>query len=106
MTGAHWVRAALQVNPFGYEGKNQPSTAFSAEDDYNVALLNACEALNIVLIAVTDHWCVDTASVVITASAARPITPLPGFEANSSEGVHLLVLFDAGTGLATVDAAL
>jgi hypothetical protein len=33
------VRAALQVNPFGYKGKNQPSANFATEDDYNGALL-------------------------------------------------------------------
>jgi len=23
--GAHWIRAALQVNPFGYKGGNEPA---------------------------------------------------------------------------------
>lgn len=45
--GAHWVRAALQVNPNNYKGKNQPSNFFGNEDDYNKALLDECEALGI-----------------------------------------------------------
>jgi hypothetical protein len=104
--GAHWIRAALQVNPFAYQGKNQPSTSFSSEEDYNKALLDECEALRIELIAITDHWAVDTASGLTAAAGARGIVTLPGFEANSSEGVHLLVIFEAGTDASAVNAAI
>jgi len=104
--GAHWIRAALQVNPYAYEGKNKPSASFASEDEYNRALLDECENLGIGLIAVTDHWCVDTAGGLITAAESRGIVALPGFEANSSEGIHLLVIFEAGTKLSTVNAAI
>jgi len=105
-TGARWMRAALQVNPYAYKGKNQPSTSFGSEDDYNTALLDECEALEIELIAITDHWCVDSATGLIDAATARGIVALPGFEANSSEGVHILVIFEAGTDPSTVNAAI
>lgn len=104
--GAHWIRAALQVNPYAYKGTNEPSKAFASEDVYNEALLDECDALGIGLIAVTDHWCVDTAQGLIKAATARGIVALPGFEANSSEGVHLLVIFEAGTQLSAVNAAI
>ncbi|MDO9381077.1 MAG: hypothetical protein Q7T56_19705 [Nocardioidaceae bacterium] len=104
--GARWIRAALQVNPYAYKGKNEPSSVFASEDDYNKALLDECEALGISLIAITDHWCVDSASGVIAAAAERNIVALPGFEANSSEGVHILVIFEAGTELSKVNAAI
>lgn len=26
--GAHWIKAALQVNPFGYNGRGAPSQSF------------------------------------------------------------------------------
>jgi hypothetical protein len=104
--GARWIRAALQVNPFAYQGKNQPSTSFSTEDDYNKALLDECEALSIELIAITDHWAVDTASGLIAAAADRGIVALPGFEANSSEGVHLLVILETGAEQSAVNAAI
>jgi hypothetical protein len=104
--GAHWIRAALQVNPFAYQGKNQPSTSFSKEGDYNAALLNECEALGIAVIAITDHWCADSASGLIADATDRGIVAFPGFEANSSEGVHLLVVFEAGTDLSAVNAAI
>lgn len=104
--GAHWIRAALQVNPFGYKGKTEPSQQYASEDDYNKVLLDQCNALGIRMIAITDHWCVDTAAGLITAAEARGVVALPGFEANTSEGVHLLVLFEVGTPFAEINAAI
>lgn len=104
--GAHWIRAALQVNPFSYEGRNAPKNHFVDEDAYNVALLDECEALDIKMIGITDHWCADSSAGLIQAAARRGIVALPGFEANSSEGIHILVLFDADTAFATINAAI
>lgn len=104
--GAHWIRAALQVNPFTYKGRNAPRTFYESEGEYNSALLDTCVELGIGLIAITDHWRVDSAKELIAATEARGIVALPGFEANSSEGIHILVLFEAGTPFATIDAAI
>lgn len=105
-TGARWIRAALQVNPFTYEGRNSPKTFFSDEAAYNSALLDTCQEMGISMIAVTDHWCVESAAGLIAAAEDRGIVALPGFEANSSEGIHVLVIFEAGTPIATIDAAI
>ncbi len=104
--GAHWIRAALQVNPFGYKGRNSPSNKYASEDDYNMALLDQCDSLGIRMIAVTDHWCVDTAEGLIADAEARGVVALPGFEANTSEGVHLLVIFESGTPFAEINAGI
>lgn len=104
--GARWVRAALQVNPYEYQGKNAPSTFYKSEADYNKALLDACEAQGIELFAVTDHWKVDSALQLIQDAADRGIVALPGFEANSAEGIHILVIFEAGTPASTINAAI
>ena len=104
--GARWIRAALQVNPFAYKGRNEPSKKYASEEDYNKALLDQCESLSIRMIAITDHWCVDTAAGLIAAAEARGIVALPGFEANTSEGVHLLVIFEVGTPFAEINAAI
>jgi len=104
--GARWVRAALQVNPYEYQGKNAPSAAYKSEADYNKALLDECEVLGIELIAITDHWKVDSATGLIADAAKRGIVGLPGFEANSSEGIHMLVVFEAGTAPSAVNAAI
>jgi SMC domain protein len=104
--GARWVRAALQVNPFGYEGHSAPSQFFDNEEHYNSKLLDVCGELDIRLMAITDHWRVDSAVDLIAAATDRGIVALPGFEANSSEGIHILVLFEAGTPLDEINAAI
>ncbi|OLT48625.1 hypothetical protein BJF87_19490 [Gordonia sp. CNJ-863] len=104
--GADWVRAALQVNPFGYVGHPAPSDSFADETTYNAALLDACESLGITLLAVTDHWKASTAKGLIKDAAARGIVALPGFEANCHEAFHLLVLFEAGTDLDSITGCI
>lgn len=104
--GAGWVRAALQVNPYGYVGYPAPSDLFSDEATYNTALLDECVALGIQLLAVTDHWKASTAKGLISDAARRGIVALPAFEANCSEGFHLLVIFESGTDLETITACI
>lgn len=106
LAGAHWIKAALQVNPYGYAGMSAPSRTFADEDAYNNALLDACDAEAVDLIAITDHWCVNSAESLIREATDRGIAALPGFEANSSEGVHLLVLFEIATDLSDINAAI
>ncbi|GAA1165877.1 TrlF family AAA-like ATPase [Nocardioides aquiterrae] len=104
--GAAWVRAALQVNPFDYKGASGPRQHFEDEAAYNEALLEQCAAEDVRLLAITDHWAVDTAEALAAAATERGIVVLPGFEANTSEGIHLLVIFDAGTPFADINAAI
>lgn len=104
--GARWVRVALQINPFAYVGKNAPSTKFPNEAAYNAALVAELTKLGVGLIAITDHWRAQTARGLITACDCAGIVALPGFEANSSEGIHLLVVFPQDTHPGAVDAAI
>jgi len=104
--GARWIRAALQVNPFAYVGSGSPSSRYADEASYNQAILDKCADEGIELIAVTDHWNVDSAAQLIDDANKRGIVALPGFEANSSEGIHLLVVFEEGTKPGTINAAI
>ncbi|WP_405058895.1 hypothetical protein OG474_40055 [Kribbella sp. NBC_01505] len=104
--GARWIRAALQVNPYGYIGQNAPSAYFPNEKAYNSALISALTAKDIGLIALTDHWNVESATGLIADATATGIVALPGFEANSAEGIHLLVIFEAGTDQSSINAAI
>ena len=104
--GARWHRVALQVNPYGYRGSSAPKNKFPDEQSYNEAIVRACARLEIDLIAITDHWCVRTAEALAKAAEAAGTVVLPGFEAVTSEGIHLLVLFERGTGYDEVDAAI
>ena len=54
--GARWVKAALQVDPFGCVGRGAPSTSFSDADSYNRAILEECVTQQIEMIAVTDLY--------------------------------------------------
>jgi DNA repair ATPase RecN len=104
--GAKWCRAALQVNPYEYKGRNSPSQYFADEAAYNAALIAELKAQDIGMIAITDHWNVDTAQQLIQVAGQAGIVALPGFEAVSSEGVHLLVIFEKDTRSSTVNAAI
>lgn len=94
------------MNPYEYQGNPAPSTAYPNEAAYNKALLDECNTLGIGLIAVTDHWCATSAARLIKDAEARGITALPGFEANTSEGIHLLVIFERGTKLDDITLAI
>jgi PHP domain protein len=104
--GARWVRAALQVNPYSYNGKVSPKVLFETEDQYNKALIDECKKLQIEIIAITDHWCVSSAATLIEQARSCGITALPGFEANSSDGVHILVIFPEHTPFDNINAAI
>lgn len=104
--GARWHQVALQVNPYAYQGAGAPSQFFTDEEAYNQAMVNELLALDINLIGVTDHWRVDKSVSLISLARQHGIVALPGFEAVSSEGVHVLVLFDEDTDAATVNAAI
>lgn len=105
-TWCPWVKAALQVNPYGYVGNPSPAQRFPDEATYNAALLDACEAEGISLIAITDHWRASTGAGLIDAARLRGVTALPGFEAISRDGIHLLVIFEAGTRMDEIERAI
>jgi hypothetical protein len=104
--GARWRRVALQVNPYSYHGASAPKNRFPDEQGYNEAIVRACIELEIDLIAITDHWRVRSAEGLAKAAEEVGIVVLPGFEAVSGEGVHVLVLFERGTAYDKVDAAI
>jgi hypothetical protein len=56
------------------------------------------------LIAVTDHNTTENAGAVIEAAAGTGLAVLPGIEVTTSEEVHLLGLFEAGTDLGAFQA--
>jgi hypothetical protein len=91
--GAQFYRCAFQVNPFGYLGRHTKSTSFASEATYNTAAVEACRQENIRVVGITDHFRIATARGLADALTGAGILVFPGFEASSSEGVHLLCLF-------------
>lgn len=105
-SAARWVRSSLQVNPYAYSGGKRPSTAYDSEDDYNAAIVAACVAEGIEVIAVTDHWSIDDSIRLLESAESAGIRALPGFEATTAEGVHVLVIFESGTSPSAINAAM
>lgn len=87
-------------------GESLPKSSYPSESAYNRALLDECQAQGIGIIAITDHWCAVSAKGLISDAEARGIVALPGFEANTSEGIHLLVIFERGTKLDDITLAI
>jgi hypothetical protein len=105
-TAARYVRCALQVNPFAYLERHARATVFADETSYNEAVVRACVDQGIEAIGVTDHYEIDSSQGLIETAAAAGIIAFPGFEAASSDGVHLLILFETGTSAKDIGRAI
>jgi len=95
--GATWWRCALQVAPYQYLATNSQPDQFGSESTYNAALLDALTSGGVQVIGLADHWRVRGCEALMAAAAEAGIVTLPGFEATTKDGVHLLVHFDPGT---------
>ncbi|SFT80681.1 TrlF family AAA-like ATPase [Sedimentitalea nanhaiensis] len=96
-SGSRFYRCAFQVNPHQYGQRHAKDAGFSSEDDYNDAVAKACRENGIQVVAVTDHFRFDSSEKLAERLRADGIVVFPGFEANSSEGVHILCLFPPET---------
>ena len=92
--GARFYRCALQVNPFAYLETHKKVTPFNSEDEYNTAVIEACLAAGIEVIAVTDHYRVKHSAGLVRAARNANLHAFSGFEAVTKDGVHFLCLFD------------
>ena len=95
--GAQFYKCAFQLNPFGYLGRHTKPTSFTSETAYNTAIVEACRQENVRVVGITDHFRIATAHGLADELTGAGILVFPGFEASSSEGVHLLCLFPQAT---------
>ena len=102
--GAQFIRCAFQVNPFEYGARHSSAlNTFQSESDYNDAMVRACLAAGVGVVGLTDHFRVSSTVSLLAALETAGVVVFPGFEANSSEGIHLLCLFAPGTSLSTIE---
>lgn len=102
--GAEWRKCALQVNPYSYLVENNCIPAgIPDEATYNSGIVQALLSEGIDVVAITDHWCVDSGIQLKDEIEAAGITVFPGFEATSKDGVHLLMLFDPSASVADIN---
>ena len=92
--GARFYRCALQVNPFAYLMRHGRETPFTSEDEYNKAMIDACNEVGIEVIGVTDHYRVSRSVNLVRTARKAGLHAFSGFEAVTKDGVHFLCLFD------------
>ena len=104
--GSKFYRCAFQVNPFEYGQRHAKEGGFQTEADYDDAMATACVEREIQVVAITDHFRFDHSITFADRLKAEAIIVFPGFEANSSEGVHILCLFPPETTASEVNALI
>lgn len=92
--GARFFRCAFQINPYDYFARHGKTPPAVDEATYNEAIVTACQENGIEIIAVTDHYRVQTAAGLVDAAKKAGIVTFPAFEAVTKDGVHLLCLFE------------
>lgn len=111
MTGAPYAnfwKCALQVNPWTYAQQYQGQGAAHGltEDAYNTALVAGCIKSEIQVVGIADHGCVEGVEKLRQALEAKDIVVFPGFEIASTEKVHMVCLYPAGTPINTLNQHL
>ena len=91
--GARFHRCAFQINPHHYAGTYRGEASPLGEADYLAALLGKAKALDITVLAVTDHNHVGGVESIRAEARQRGIHVFPGFELTSTEGIHVLCLY-------------
>ncbi len=107
-SGARYYRCALQINtPLqgrfkGFDSKH-PRHSAAYKRDYGLALAQKCKKVGIDVVGICDHNNVDYVEAVRKELTQEGIPVFPGFEVASTEGLHLLCLFDPQTPADEVD---
>ena len=92
--GAQFYKCAFQVNPHSYAQKYRGKPAGLDEAGYARALIDKVVALDIDVLAVTDHNSVSGVDAIRAVARERDILLFPGFELTTTEGIHVLFLVD------------
>jgi energy-coupling factor transporter ATP-binding protein EcfA2 len=106
--GARYYRCALQVNtPFqdsfkGFDSRHRRGTA-AYQRDYALSLAKGCKKFGIDVIGLCDHNNVEYVETVRDILSQEGIIVFPGFEVASTEGIHILCLFDPEANVEQLD---
>jgi hypothetical protein len=109
--GANYYRCALQVNtPFqdrfkGFDSRHRRGSA-AYQRDYAHALAKACKRIGIDAIGLCDHNSVAYVKTIRDELGEEGIVVFPGFEVASTEGIHVLCLFNPDADVEDLDHLL
>lgn len=92
-SGARFMRCALQVNPSHYLGTFQGDDQAVRAADYTRAMVDKAREVGVSVLAITDHNSVRDVSRFRAAAEGTGVTILPGFELESTEGIHVLCVY-------------
>ena len=95
--GAQFRKCALQVNPHDYVEQfvGQPTTL--SEEDYSAALIDKAVENDIQVLGITNHNHAGGVDAIRTAAQRKQVVVFPGFELSSTEGIHVLCLYNPST---------
>jgi len=96
-SGAHFVRCALQVNPHHYLENYRNSPHDGDAQSHAASLVEKARELGIGVLAITDHNSVQDVETFREAAEGSGVTVLPGFELESTDGIHVLCIYDSDT---------
>lgn len=91
--GARFMRCALQVNPAHYPGTFQGAEQDGGAARYTRAMVTKAREVGVAVLAITDHNSVRDVSRFRSAAQGTDVTILPGFELESTEGIHVLCVY-------------
>lgn len=109
--GANYYRCALQVNtPLqdnfkGFESRHRRNSP-AYQREYALALAKACKKVGVNVVGLCDHNSVAYSEIIRHELEQENITVFPGFEIASTEGIHLLCLFNSTAELKDLDHLL
>jgi hypothetical protein len=92
-SGARFYRCALQVNPASYSEKFRGQAHGLSEGDYIRAMVERAVTNGIEVLAITDHSHAGSVDAFRAEGERQGVAVFPGFEINTSEGIHLLCLY-------------
>ena len=105
-SGAHFVRCALQVNPYHYRESYRNTPNDGDAQSHAASLVDKARELEIGVLAITDHNSVQDVEAFRKAASSTEVTVLPGFELESRDGIHVLCIYDSDTTTAELNRLL
>lgn len=95
--GAVFHRCALQVNPQDYQNRFRGQQTDGDIHAHAESIVAKATEIGVSVLAITNHNDVNGVAVFRDAAEGTGVTIFPGFEASSSEGIHVLCIYPPET---------
>ena len=92
-SGARFMRCALQVNPHHYRRTFRGDDQDGSAAEYTRAVVDEARAIGVSVLAITDHNSIRDVREFRIGAQGTGVTIMPGFELESTEGIHVLCIY-------------